>query len=43
MDDEEFSRLYQAVFNVIWERLLSQTFSSPLEMENVVNQLMGYA
>lgn len=43
MDDEEFSRLYQAVFNVIWEKMLSQTFSSPLEMENVVNQLMGYA
>lgn len=43
MDEDEFSRVYQAVFNVIWTRVLRhvQGFTPEL-MENAVSQLLGF-
>lgn len=42
-DEHEFERVYQGVLDVVWEKILREAnFRSKAEVENVVNQLMGY-
>lgn len=42
-DEHEFERIYTAVLDVVWEKILREAnFRSKAEVENVVNQLMGY-
>ncbi|EKO3565450.1 DUF1367 family protein [Vibrio metschnikovii] len=44
MDDHEFNELYRASFNVIWNQIVRPGgyLGSEAEMENVVNQMLGY-
>ncbi|WP_208951701.1 DUF1367 family protein [Rahnella sp. ChDrAdgB13] len=43
MDDTEFSELYKATLNVLWNFILNKTFSTPQAAENAASQLMSYA
>ena len=44
MDEHEFDELYRASFNVIWNQIVRPGgyLGSEAEMENVVNQMLGY-
>lgn len=43
-DEHEFESVYQAVLDVVWEKILREAnFRSKAEVENVVNQLMAYS
>ena len=43
MDEGEFSKVYQAVLNVVWEKILRQAnYKSPEEVEEIVNKLLAY-
>ncbi len=43
MDEDEFSKVYQAVLNVVWEKILRQAnYKSPEEVEEIVNKLLAY-
>lgn len=43
MDDTEFSELYKATLNVLWNFILNKTFSTPAAAENAASQLLSYA
>ncbi|MFP2239933.1 DUF1367 family protein [Pseudescherichia vulneris] len=43
MSEQEFHEVYKAVFNVLWNYILSHAFSSRQEAENVAMQLLEYA
>ena len=43
MDETEFQQLYRAALDVLWRWILSKTFRSPAEAENVAAQLIGFA
>lgn len=43
MDELEFSDLYRAALNVLWNHILHKTFSTQIEAENVAAQLLEYA
>ncbi|CZF79682.1 DUF1367 family protein [Grimontia marina] len=43
MDNTEFSEVYRAVFNVIWNHTLQHHFDREADVEQAVNQLMGFA
>ncbi|MDF2185883.1 DUF1367 family protein [Grimontia hollisae] len=43
MDDNEFSELYRASFNVIWNHILHNYFESEADAERAVNNLLGFA
>ncbi|OEF57938.1 DUF1367 family protein [Enterovibrio norvegicus] len=43
MDDNEFSELYQASFNVIWNHILHKYFESEKDAEKAVDHLLGFA
>lgn len=43
MSDGEFHEVYKAVFNVLWNTILSRSFSSRQEAENVAMQLLDLA
>ncbi|EIP3425745.1 DUF1367 family protein [Salmonella enterica] len=42
MDETEFMGLYRAVFDVLWRWILSRTFRTHEEAENVAAQLMDF-
>ncbi|PWI34855.1 hypothetical protein DI392_00815 [Vibrio albus] len=42
MDEDEFKKLYSKVLDVTWERVLNSVFENKAQMENAVNQLIGY-
>ncbi|OVZ87175.1 hypothetical protein CBW54_10460 [Yersinia kristensenii] len=43
MDDTEFSELYKATLDVLWQFILNKTFSTPAAAENAASQLLSYA
>ncbi|QMM52600.1 DUF1367 family protein [Enterobacter sp. RHB15-C17] len=43
MDELEFQQLYKAALDVLWRWILSRSFSSRDEAENVAAQLLGFA
>lgn len=43
MDEIEFQRLYKAALDVLWRWVLSKSFSTQSEAENVAAQLMNFA
>ncbi|HFS0157292.1 TPA: DUF1367 family protein [Enterobacter hormaechei] len=43
MDELEFQQLYKAVLDVLWRWVLSRSFRSRDEAENVAAQLLGFA
>lgn len=43
MDETDFQKLYSAALDVLWRWILSRTFASRQEAENVAMQLMSYA
>lgn len=43
MDETEFQQLYRAALDVLWRWILSKTFRSQAEAENVAAQLIGFA
>ncbi|WP_024556632.1 DUF1367 family protein [Franconibacter pulveris 1160] len=43
MDETQFQQLYRAALDVLWRWILSKTFRSPAEAENVAAQLIGFA
>lgn len=43
MDEIEFQRLYKAALDVLWRWVLSKSFSTQTEAENVAAQLMNFA
>ena len=43
MDETEFQQLYRAALDVLWRWILSKSFRSPAEAENVAAQLIGFA
>lgn len=42
MSEDDFVALYKASFNVCWELVLSNTFSSEEEAQNAIDQLLGF-
>lgn len=42
MDDNEFEQVYSRVLDVIWNKVLSMVFEDKRQLENAVNQLMGF-
>ncbi len=42
MDDIEFQELYSKVLDVIWDKVLNTVFKNKHQLENAVNQLMGF-
>ncbi|MBC3214256.1 DUF1367 family protein [Serratia fonticola] len=42
MDEDTFQGLYKSVFNVLWNFILSRSFRSRQEAENVALQLLGF-
>lgn len=43
-EEHEFEAVYQAVLDVVWDKILREAnFRSKAEVERVVNQLMGYS
>ncbi len=43
-DEHEFESVYDAVLDVVWEKILREAnFRSKAEVESVVNQLMAYS
>lgn len=42
MKEQEFEKLYNNVFSVIWDRVLKHTFSSEQEAEEAVQELMRF-
>lgn len=43
MDELEFQQLYKAALDVLWRWVLSRSFRSRDEAENVAAQLLGFA
>lgn len=43
MNETEFQQLYKAALDVLWRWILSRSFSSRDEAENVAAQLLGFA
>lgn len=43
MDEIEFQRLYKSALDVLWRWVLSKSFSTQTEAENVAAQLMNFA
>lgn len=43
MSEQEFSELYKAILNVLWNHILFRTFKSEAEAENAASQLLEYA
>lgn len=43
MEDTEFSELFKATLNVLWNFVLNKTFPSPEAAENAAYQLLDYA
>lgn len=45
MDEVEFAKVYDAILNVIWAKVLRDAarYKSPEEVDFVVNQLLGFA
>ncbi len=42
MDDTEFQDVYSKVLEVIWNKTLSTVFENRAQLDNAVNQLMGF-
>ncbi|ARB84854.1 MULTISPECIES: DUF1367 family protein [Yersinia] len=42
MDDTEFSELYKATLDVLWQFILNKAFSTPTAAENAASQLLSY-
>lgn len=42
MDDSEFEQVYTKVLDVIWNKVLNTVFEDKRQLENAVNQLMGF-
>ena len=42
MDDDEFSELYKASLNVLWNYILNHNFNTIEEADQAVNQLLSY-
>ncbi|WP_449568558.1 DUF1367 family protein [Lelliottia nimipressuralis] len=43
MDDIEFQQLYKAALDVLWRWILSRSFHSQSEVENIAAHLLGFA
>ena len=42
MDEEEFARMYKAIFDVVWSLVLKQHFESPEAADAAAEQLLSY-
>lgn len=43
IDDVEFERVYRGVLNVVWAQIMKNSrYSSPNEVDNIVNRLIGF-
>lgn len=43
MDEDEFHRVYDSVFNVLWERIFKfSNFKNEHEVENVISQMLSF-
>lgn len=42
MDDAEFQNVYSKVLDVIWNKVLNTVFENRQQLDNAVNQLMGF-
>lgn len=42
MDDTEFQNVYSKVLDVIWNKVLNTVFENRQQLDNAVNQLMGF-